>query len=487
MNHTVEFGAEIDWHAVELNHGTRLWKLNLHYHEFLIDVAHYYVESNDIMYLNYLVNTIKHWINENPIGTRGYGQDNWNSYALSLRIVAWIKIYRLLASDFDEDFKQQFLISLLSQTNFMTDNLELDILGNHLIKNYKALKFTADFFNEPAFSQTAQKIYDKYIRSQITADGIHEELSPMYTGIVLEDLGEVYYLNVESSNLKEVLTKGLRSLSCLTYEGDYSFFNDSVNQNEVSYTQLKKFLESMLGEQATHKGVFNVDGYVGSIDEAQHLIVDFAPVIFGPQPGHVHCDAGSLEWFVEGSKILTNSGVYEYNDGWRRDYARSTKAHNTLSVSDREQSEIWGAFRLGRSARVKLNEVSTNLTEGFNCSGEVSYFNAGPAIKHQRSVSQQQNTLTVVDRLLTPDASAKAGAKVYFHFHSLFKLEEQGKKTVTMVNQNGQKVCLNTTAQLSVETTEYFPEFGIAEKKLTVVISNFNDGTVTTEVKINGN
>ena len=96
LNHNIDFGETIDWHKDELNKGTRLWKLNLNYHEFLIDVAYSFVETKDNKYINFVEKTISEWFEQNPLGTKGYGKDNWNSYAISLRLISWIKIYQLI-------------------------------------------------------------------------------------------------------------------------------------------------------------------------------------------------------------------------------------------------------------------------------------------------------------------------------------------------------------------------------------------------------
>ena len=54
LNLNINFSEKIDWHKDELNKGTRLWKLNLNYHEFLIDVAYTYLETEDNKYINFV-------------------------------------------------------------------------------------------------------------------------------------------------------------------------------------------------------------------------------------------------------------------------------------------------------------------------------------------------------------------------------------------------------------------------------------------------
>ena len=74
------FPNQIDWHRKDLNTGTRLWKLNLHYFDWAGGLA-----DNQFMKL------MQHWIDTNRPYGAGYWLDSWNSYALSIRVVASLR------------------------------------------------------------------------------------------------------------------------------------------------------------------------------------------------------------------------------------------------------------------------------------------------------------------------------------------------------------------------------------------------------------
>jgi len=477
LNHTIDFGDAIGWNAEQLNHGTRLWKLNLHYHEFLVDVAHVAQQDNGQPYYDYLLHTINDWIDHNPIGTPGYGQDNWNSYALSLRIVAWIKIFALLGERFNPEFKRRFIVSLLAQVYFLRDNIEFDILGNHLFKNWKALEFASKFFNIDDFSVYAYKLYKSHLSGQMTKACIHQELSPMYTGIVLEDIAEVMQLTDHYQLIKPQILAGYKNLCYLINDDQYSFFNDSVNANEVTPAQLEQLFKQIFGDIEQSQGAFNVDGYVGYKDGSEHLIVDLAPVVLGSQGGHVQCDALSLEWFVNNTKILTNSGVYEYNVGDRRTYSRSTRAHNTVAIEAYEQSEVWGAFRLGRSATTKLLFSSHSASE-FQCEGQVQYYYHKRPLCHKRTVKHQPGLLVINDNLFNSNDTSYNKAMAYFHFHPQFVMQHQSANQIVLANTVGMNVELLSEDNIKVEQTPFFDQFGREEQKITVMISGFRSNRI---------
>ena len=477
LNREIDFGSKIEWNKKELNRGTKLWKLNLHYHDFLFDIALKSSTSSDKKYLNYLIKTINEWIEENPIGTKGYGGDNWNSYCLSLRIVSWIKIYLLLEDVFPNDFKKRFIESLWIQGAFLYDNLELDILGNHLIKNYKALHYLANFFNTEKYKKRAEKLYQNHIAKQFTASGMHEELSPMYSAIILEDLIEVYLI----TNNRHLETLIHKQYQCLNYligtDNKFSYFNDSINKNGIEFVQLKDLYNKVFLAKNTIKKecYFNFDGYLGFENSKEKLIFDAGDVVKGNQPGHGHCDALSFEYFRGKEKLFTNSGLYEYNSGERRVYSRSTKAHNTLCFNNLEQSEIWSSFRMARGAKVnfELQELTTDTLE---VTGSVEGFDFEQTIRHKRIFIKKENFLQTTDTLET---DTKEDSEIFFHLMPSFHFKKY-KNQLFIFREKEKIATVSINAEYELRTTPLYPEFGKELTKSSLCIKHHANNTTTT-------
>ena len=134
------------------------------------------------------------WIESNPYG-HGSG---WEPYTISLRIVNWIK-WLTKNSINDPKINQ----SLMMQANFLSNRIEYDIQGNHLIANYKALYFCGLFFAEKdseRFFNIGTKGITKEFKKQILEDGMHFEFSPMYQMIVLEDLLDIISISMAYEN-----------------------------------------------------------------------------------------------------------------------------------------------------------------------------------------------------------------------------------------------------------------------------------------------
>jgi uncharacterized heparinase superfamily protein len=474
LNRRIDFGARIDWNQPKDERGADLWHFNLQYQEWLIDVAHAWRRDGDPRWRRYLEQTLESWIAHNPFGAKDYAKGAWNSYCLSLRALSWMKIYALAGQAMSTGLRAAFLESLWIQCAFLRHNLELDLLGNHLIKNWKTLRFAAVFFDEPAFAARARRLFNRHVAPQFTPAGMHEELSPMYAGIVLEDLLEVYSLEGDTALEPYIhrLHDCVRQLSC---EGEYAFFNDSVNWNEVQPGELEALYQALFPQVARPESPrkISADGYLGFAGPAATFLFDAAPAVAGPQPGHTHCDALSFEAWVGGRKLFTNSGVYEYLPGAARAYARAAAAHNTLRYGEREQSEIWGGFRLARRAKVGFralrHEAEELLVEAW-----VEGFTFRPRTTHRRRVWAHPGGLEVLDRVST-EAIAPEMSSVFFHLAPPFRFALDPDDAARAFIRDGEQTLgvlrVEGPAKLSVETTPFFPEFGKRLEKSTLVLS----------------
>ncbi len=90
-----------------------------------------------------------------------------------------------------------------------------------------------------------------------------------------------------------------------------------------------------------------------------HLVFDHGPLGYLSIAAHGHADALSIWLHVDGAPLLVDAGTYRYHGaGAVRDAFRGTAAHNTLTVSSADQSEIAGPFNWSRKAHCRVLSVS---------------------------------------------------------------------------------------------------------------------------------
>lgn len=117
--------------------------------------------------------------------------------------------------------------------------------------------------------------------------------------------------------------------------------------------------------------------------------------------GHAHADALAVMLFSRGAGLLIDSGTSVYNGApeWRS-YFRSTRAHNTVTIENRDQSVPGGTFRWERRAAVRQLDRFRHAGVEF-LSGEHDGYVADCGVTHRRRVLYcQPGYWVVVDDFL---------------------------------------------------------------------------------------
>jgi uncharacterized heparinase superfamily protein len=333
----------------------KLWRYNLHYFD---DLNAQNADARGEWHQALLWR----WVRDNPpaVGT------GWEPYPASLRIVNWIK-WALGGHALPPECVQ----SLAVQTRWLSQRIEIHLLGNHLFANAKALVFAGVFFDGPEAEGWLEKglsILDREVQEQVLPDGGHFERSPMYHALALEDMLDLINLVATSSEtmpghwrrfadswLETVSRMRIWLVAMCHPDGEISFFNDAAIGVAPSPMELEAYAErlglpsvSVAGDGVAH---FPESGYIRVQRGDMVALLDVAPV--GPDylPGHAHADTLSFEFSLFGRRVLVNSGTSLYGVGPERLRQRGTAAHNTVSINGQDSSEVWGGFRVARRAK----------------------------------------------------------------------------------------------------------------------------------------
>ncbi|MEP6893749.1 MAG: heparinase II/III family protein, partial [Gaiellaceae bacterium] len=92
-----------------------------------------------------------------------------------------------------------------------------------------------------------------------------------------------------------------------------------------------------------------------------------------------------------GRPVVVDPGTYTYERGPDRDWFRSTRARSTVTVDDRDQFRLWGAFRSGPLPNVSLRYARDGAVEA-------SVVLHG-RVRHVRRIEWSANDVFVVDQL----------------------------------------------------------------------------------------
>ena len=114
--------------------------------------------------------------------------------------------------------------------------------------------------------------------------------------------------------------------------------------------------------------------------------------------------------------MIVDTGISTYETGNRRHEERSTSAHNTITCLNRDQSEVWASFRVGRRAKIiKLEESLQKITaqhDGYSKYGVI----------HERVFEFIDNGVNFNDSLISKE-EILGYAHLHFHPEQIFDIK----------------------------------------------------------------
>lgn len=450
------------WNNKELQH---LWRYNLHYFEYLFKLAFEYSnQNNQRQCYDKVKYFVENWINNNSFP---YG-DGWHPYTISLRLTNWILIYQAFKDVIktDCDFDGKFRQSIYLQYQYLQKNLEKDVLGNHYFENIKALIIGSIFFIDNKVKEKFKKQLLNQLDEQILKDGMHFELSPMYHKIILEDLIKITYW-LKDEDIYSQLVVYIQNMIDVTYSLEEGFgktpaFNDSADGISKNYNLLLDVCKKYFNINPKFKSSLADSGFYIIQDKNKKLIFDTGEICPNYLPAHAHCDALSFELSINSLPSIVNSGTYRYEKGEWRDYFRSTKAHNTVMISDEEQSQFWSSFRVAK----RITNVSRKQFDykgiQFYSGAYVSYLGA----EHKRYIGYiDEDKLIVLDYV---KSESKKNIKSFVHFVPGVKLETDDNTVLAVCDKGQIKLTAVGVDSINIEQSWYSEQFNVKEESNTL-------------------
>ena len=393
LNIEHSFSEEIDWNYS--NNG-KLWTYNLNYFDFLnqsnitnkegLGLIQKYIEKDSVL------------------------KDGKEPYPISLRIINWVKF---LSKNQHKNSKIDEV--LFHHCQILLYNLEFHLLANHLLENAFSLLFGAYYFQDNYIYSMSKKLLIQQLDEQVLNDGSHYELSAMYHQILfhrLLDCIQLIRLNAkwkydELLSFLENKASAMRSwLEVVTYQnGDIPLMGDSAFGIAPTSAELLSFADhlSIKSSELT----LSDSGYRKIVKDDFELFLDVGNIRPSYQPGHAHADTFNFELYFKKQPIIVDRGISTYNICADRIIERSTSSHNTVAINSLNSSEVWGGFRVGKRAKVKiLNRSKTKLQAVHD-----GYSNH--QIFHKRTWLIDNKSIMIEDEL----TNYKNKNCAYLHFH----------------------------------------------------------------------
>ncbi|KAA9405113.1 hypothetical protein EGO51_17450 [Haloarcula hispanica] len=429
------------------------------------------------------------WADSIEIGQPGYLRNAWTPWAVSLRIQTLTRYLAWRTGGTQEGVPERLTEVLAREiyrnSLFLINHIEGDVGGNHLVENGLALLMAGLTFSEDDNSWASKgiSILGRTGAKQFLSDGGHYERSPMYHAIVTTRYVTACSVLAASDctvpNWMTAMTR--QAVAYLRYlcppDERIPLCNDAVFGQALPLADCLEYaaaagFSSDDRPAPAHSPASGESGYYWLDANHGRLLVDGGPV--GPPhlPGHSHNDMLSVLLWVDGHRVLTDTGVYDYASDERRQYVRSVAGHNTVQVGDTEPIEIGGKYLMGARTEPSVRYEETEPAVFDGCYETAS--DAPASYRHNRTIIAADGWWLVRDMLSGPDTETEPSiSRLHFHPDIAVTVDESGPirashRAATDDDPPLLSVYPLGTSDVRTTTTQYFPEFGVTQERQTV-------------------
>ncbi len=495
--------SAIDYRDFEVAGDCKLvWEPNRHQH--LVVLARAYAVTQKTEYAQAVLDHIDSWIKQCPFPN---GM-NWRSpLEFGVRLINWVAAFELIQSSgllTQERWRE--LVPTIHRHLWCLDRgySRYSSANNHLIGEaagaYIGARYFDGFAESNRWANRAKQILEEEIVSQTHRDGGNKEQALGYQVFVLEffllsglvgrhrgdAFSETYWDRIEA--MFDYVAAFVEGGGQMPLYGDYDdgyvvdagdradqargllgvagaiFSRDDFTQlagdctERVAWQFGRKVdaaanASSTLGSRAFEDTGYYLlqHGSASGQDNRISAVFDCAELGMGSLAAHGHADALSLTLRAFGYDVLVDPGTYDYftHRKWR-DYFKSTRAHNTITVDRQDQSEMLGLFLWGRRADSTCVDWSPSANGGSVSGKHTGYNRLGDPVGHQRTVELDgaSGELVVTDEL---QAATNHAAEISFHFSERCHIERIVENSVNITAPFG-RVLLAMDARLQIQT-----------------------------------
>ena len=277
-------------------------------------------------------NIIASWINT----FFNYHPNTWEMEITAKRIIAWSSNIDITLENSNKKYKENFLLSLIKQSNFLTKNLKNIIYNPSKIICCSAIILSGMIFKENEINyKVGIKELEKIIKKFFDDTGFPKSRNPEEVFICLKYLILIREWHKEAQKpipdfLNEIISKCGNCYALLSCSNkQFPLFNGAT---EINYKDYDVFLKNL-----KYKFI-NTGNEVGDLIKIKkkkfELFIDCGnppPNIFAK-----HYQAGCLafELISNKQKVICNSGYGKYLSSKLSSISRSTAAHSTLYIND---------------------------------------------------------------------------------------------------------------------------------------------------------
>ena len=365
-----------------------------------------------------------------------YSKEIWETSTLSARIISWILNIDIILSNSTFDFRKNFLNCIVSQTNHLKNNIKFEkdfskkiqILTTIILTGLVFKEYDKNFdFGLRGLETLVKDFFDKdgFPFSRNPNDLIFFSKYLIFCKEIIKD-SQKYIPEF----LEEIIEKNLKCIHFIkTPNNQMPLFNGA---NLTKFNQIEKYLESFKPD--------NKNNNLGGLYKVKHknhfLFMDIESPPQKKFSKSYQSGPLSFEYFVDGVKIITNSGFGNLISKKIEKLSRLTACQSTLTINDTsitrfEKSEMINKV-FGNSIQnsfKSFDHSSINASDLIGCTASNNGYEKKFGCIHKRElyINKESSFLKGVDHIY----KAKDGYPIRYAFRFHINPELNVVKTMS--------------------------------------------------------
>jgi uncharacterized heparinase superfamily protein len=263
-----------------------------------------------------------------------YKNEIWETSTLSERVISWILNIDIILSNSNFDFKKNFLNCIISQTNHLKKNIKFEKNLSKKIEILTAILLTGIVFKEYEENfNIGLKELETLIKDFFDNNGFPLSRNPndlvffskylLFCREVIKD-SQKYVPEF----LEDIIEKNLNCINYIKTPNDRLPLFNGANSNNLK--QIEKYLENFKTENKND----NLGGFFRIKYKKNFLIIDIDKPPQKKFSKSYQSGPLSFEYFLDGIKIITNSGFGSHISKKAELISKHTACQSTLTIND---------------------------------------------------------------------------------------------------------------------------------------------------------
>ena len=365
-----------------------------------------------------------------------YTKKTWETSTLSTRIISWILNVDIILSNSTFDFRRNFLNCIISQTNHLKRNIKFESNLKKKIEILTSIILTGLVFKEYEDNYSIGiKELEILVKSFFDNDGFPLSRNPNDLIFFSKYLIFCKELIKDSQKyvpefLQDIIDKNLNCIHFIkTPDDQLPLFNGA---SVINLKQIQKYLDEFKPKSKNN----NLGGLYKIKHKNHFLIIDTERPPKQKFSNSYQSGPLSFEYFLDGIKIITNSGFGSHISKRAEALSRLTACQSTLSINDTsvtkfEKSEMINkVFGNSIEDTFKSFEFFSKDENGLiGCSSSNNGYEKKFGCTHKREIyiDKVNNYLKGVDHII----KAKDGYPIRYAFRFHINPELSAVKTMS--------------------------------------------------------